>query len=141
MCLDDGVASLVNLDDVVRLHDGSHVAVLCGCLGEGEEAVEFRHECGVLLQLLYELLDVLHGFEVESCFEGENLVLGTENLLLILLQLLRDVAFAVDEGLLAHPFWWYGILERVAHFEVVSEDVVVADFERHDARSLYLALL
>ena len=52
-----------------------------------------------------------------------------------------DVALGADEGLFADPVGGHFVLEGVAHFEVVAEHVVVADFQRADAGGVALALL
>ena len=141
LLLDDGMAALTDVEDEAVVDDGSDVAVLLGHGGEGEEAVEAGYLAGVDLYGG----DVAHevGDEVaeETGFEGEDLVLGTEDALLVLLQLLGDVPLGVDECLLAYPLGGHLVLVGVADLDVVAEDVVVGYLERGYAGGLGLALL
>ena len=57
------------------------------------------------------------------------------------LEFLGDVPLGVDECLFADPFCGNLLFVGVADFEIVAEDVVVADLEALDAGSFYLALL
>ena len=52
-----------------------------------------------------------------------------------------DVPLGLCEGLLACPLPWDDVAVCVPHFEVVSEDVVVAYFERLYPCALCLTLL
>ena len=78
---------------------------------------------------------------IDALFDHQHLLLGPEDLLLVFLQLLGDVAFGIGKGLLADPALGHLVLMGVAHFDIVAEDVVVADLERRDARRLALAML
>ena len=75
------------------------------------------------------------------CFQCQYLVLRTENLLLVLLQFLGNVAFGIGKGLLAYPLCRHFVLMRVAHFDVITEDIVVAYLQAGNLRQLTLALL
>ena len=78
---------------------------------------------------------------IDALFDDEHLLLGAEDLLFVLLQLLGDIAFGVGQRLLADPRLRHLLLMGVAHLDIVAEDVVVADFQRRNARRLALALL
>ena len=76
------------------------------------------------------LLHVHHQFVEEPCLERQYLLLGTQNLLLVFLQLLRDIALGLCQRLLAHPLGRHLVLERVPHLQIIAEHVVIAYFQR-----------
>ena len=135
------MAAAADVEHEAVVDNGAHVAALGGHGGQGVVAVERGQGQGVLLQGGYVARGRLHQFGVEALFEAEYLVLGTQYLFLIFFQLLRDVALGPHERLLAHPAGGHLVLVRVAHFEVVAEDVVEAHLETGDARGLNFALL
>ena len=141
LCLDHGVASLADVQPVVGSDDGPHVVVLLGRLGSRQQTVEASNDVGVLLHLRYELLGCLDELVEQLLLQRQDAVLGAKYLLLILLQLLRDVTLGLGQRLLAHPLLRHLVFIRVAHLEVVAEDVVVAYLQRRNARLLSLALL
>ena len=73
------------------------------------------HHVGINLDLGNELLKSQYQVVEELLFEGEYLVLSTQNLLLILLQLLRDITFCLGQRLLANPLLGHLFLIGVAH--------------------------
>ena len=52
--------------------------------------------------------------------------------MLQILQLLRDIALAVDQRLLADIAFGYLILEGVGHLDIVAEHLVIADLQGAD---------
>ena len=135
------MTALADVEHRAAVDDGADVAVLLGGLGKREQTVEVGQQVGVDLYLRNKLLHGQHQLVEELCFERQNLVLGTENLLLVLLQLLGDVALGLGQRLLAHPFLRHQVLIRITHFQVVAEDVIVAYLQALYARQLGLALL
>ena len=82
-----------------------------------------------------------HDVGIDALLENEHLLLGAENLLLVLLELLGDVTLGIGQRLFAYPRRGDLVPVGVTDLDVVAEDVVVADLERRDARCLALALL
>ena len=66
-------------------------------------------------------------------FEFRDPFLGTQDFGFEFFQFAGDVPLGIREGLLADPFLRYVALERTGHFEVVAEDLVVADLQFRDA--------
>ena len=64
---------------------------------------------------------------------------GGENGGFARLELIRDIAFAIGEGLLALIVGRHQMGIGFAHFDIIAEDIVETDLERVDARSLALA--
>ena len=62
----------------------------------------------------------------EACFENQDFLVGTHNLLFIFFQLLRDVSLGVGQCLLAHPLGGDLVFIRVAHLKIIAKHVVVA---------------
>ena len=65
-----------------------------------------------------------HQFVKESQLDGGHFLLRAENFSFVLFEFFRDVALGLRERLLADPIVRNFILVRVAHFEVISEDVI-----------------
>ena len=139
--LDDGVSSLPDIEHRGGIDNGPHIMVLLSRLGKGEQTVEPGHEVGVDLYLGDKLLYGGHQVGKEPCFQSEDAVFGSENLLLILLQFLGDIAFGLCEGLLAHPVGGHLVLVRVPHFEIIAEHIVVANLQAGDTRLFDFPLL
>ncbi len=137
----DGVTALLYVEHNIVGHLGAHIAVLVGSLGERQQAVETCRHRGVDLYVGNIGLHVGNKLAEETCLERQDLLVGTHDLLLILLQLLGDVTLSLGERLLAHPLWRHLVLIGVAHLKIISKHVVVAHLERGNARALRLALL
>ena len=133
--------ALLDVDDLRVVDDRPDIAVFLSRLGKGEQAVELGQQRGVDLNLRDELLHRQHQFAEELLFHREDFVLRTQDFLFILLQFLRDVAFGLGQRLLAHPISGYVVLIRIAHFQIISEDVVIAYLQRLNTRLPGLALL
>ena len=99
------------------------------------------YQVGIGLDGRYKLLHSHHQFVEQSCLQGEYFVLCPEYLLFIFLQLLCDVALGLRQRLLSHPLCRHLVLVGIPHLEIVTEYVVVANFQRRDARLLSLAFL
>lgn len=77
---------------------------------------------------------------VNPLFDQQHLLLGTENFFFILFQLFGDIPLGVGQRLLADPRLGNLVLVRVADFDIITEDIVVAYFQRN-SRRLALPLL
>ena len=75
------------------------------------------------------LLDGHNHLVVDLLLKGTYLLLGTQNLLLVLLQLLGNVPLRIHKGLLADPIVGNLILMGVPHLKIISEYVVVTYFQ------------
>ena len=135
------MAALADVDHLAVVERRTHVAPFDGQPCERLQAVDAGHDGGVAQQHGERPADVGHQLGVDALLDDEHLLLGAQNLLLVLLELLGDVALGVGEGLFADPVGGNLLLVGIAHLDVVAEDVVVADFQRRDARRLALALL
>ena len=86
-------------------------------------------------------LHVGHQCVEHSCFHLQYLVLGPQDFLLIFFQFLRDIPFGLCKRLFAHPRLGHLVLVQVAHLEIIAKHIVIAYFQRGDARGLDFALL
>ena len=139
--LDHRMAALTDVDALAVVQHGTHVAAFAGDACEGLEAVDARHRGGVAQHRRQRTADIGHDPGVDALLQDEHLLLGAENLLLVLFQFARNVTLGVGEGLLAYPRLGDLVLVGVADLDIVAENVVVADLERRDAGGLALALL
>ena len=139
--LNHWVSALFDVYDVGVVNRRSHVFVLLSCLGSREQTVEMGYETSVGLYLLCVLLSGCDEFVEELCLQCENLLLGTENLLLVFLQFLGDVSLSLGESLLANPVLWHLFLVCVSHLKVVTEDIVISYLQTLYSCVLYLPFL
>ena len=72
-------------------------------------------------------------FPVNPGLYRVNPLFRPENLLLVLFEFFGYIPFGIDQGLLADPFGKNFVLVGVAYFYIVTEDIVVADFEGRDS--------
>ena len=136
------VASLLDVEHYfVGFYHRTDVSVFLRRFGEGQQAVDFSHQGGVGLDGRYVLLHGFNKLAEELSFERKDFVFRPEDFLLVFLQLLSDVTFGLRQCLLAYPVVRHLVLERVAHFKVIAENVVVTYLERGYAGGLSLALL
>ena len=136
-----GVAALVNVEHGGVVDHWPHVGVVFRHLRKREQGVDVGEDVGVDLYLRYELLHVYNQLREQLRLKFQNLLVGAKYLLLILFQLWRDVSLCLCQGLLPYPVGRHAVLERVAHFKVIAEHVVVAHLQRGDACRLGLTLL
>ena len=109
------------------------VAAQVGELGETREHIEVCEQVGGALEA-GELGDERVAELVEQArLEVDAAAVGGEELLFVLLQLGRDVALRVGDGLLAEVVDGDGLAVGVRDLDVIAEDPVVADLERGDA--------
>ena len=141
LLLDDRVATLTNVERGAVVNHRAYVAVERCSIGKGEQAVEPRYLVGIDLYGGDVFVECKDEVVVEAVLQSRYLVFGTENLLFIFLQFLRDVALGIDERLLAYPGLGHLVFMRVAHLDVVTEDVVESNLEAGYLGSFALALL
>ena len=73
--------------------------MMCLCqFGESCQDIQTRQNPAVRLHLAYILLDFAHQFCIQSRFYLVNTLLGPQNLLLVLLQLLRDIPLGIRDS-------------------------------------------
>ena len=138
---DNGMASGLDVEGFL-LSDHRPAVLVRDCQGgESGQDVEPGNDPAVRLDCGDVLLDCGHKVGIDPGLNGVDAVLGTQDLLFVFLEFFGNVAFSVDQRLLADPFWRNEVLEGVADFDVVAEHVVVADPERGDSRAFGLALL
>ena len=135
------MASLADFQHIVVGNDGAYIVVLARRCGKGEQAVQPCYLVRIDLNGRNELAQRLYQLCIELCFQYQYLVLRTENLLLVLLQFLGNVAFGIGKGLLAYPLCRHLVLMRVAHLDVVAENIVVAYLQTGNLCQFALALL
>ena len=115
--------------------------VVHGGACEGQQTVYLCHQMGVALQRFGKLLQVCNKLREQPVLQGEDFLLGTHYLLLILLQFLSDISLSLCQCLFSYPLRRHLVLICVAYLKVVAEDVVEAYLQRTDTRAAYLTLL
>ena len=141
LLLDDRVTPLVYLQHLVFGDYGTDIIVFAGCGGKRQQAVQPGYLVRIGLNGRDKLAQGLHQLCIKLCFQHQYLVLGAEYLFLIFFQFLRNVTLGIDQCLLANPLLRHFILVHVAHFDIVTEHIVIADFQAGNARKLTLPLL
>ena len=141
LLFDDRVTTLTDVDDKAVVHIRTYIAVLCSDHGKGEQAIELRQYASIELQLRHPFAEGEHQFLINAVLNDLDAFFRGLYLLFVLLELVGDVTFGIDECLLADPLRRYLFLVGVTHLEVIAEDVVITDLQARDARRFYLALL
>ena len=129
------------VDDLqLRLFDDLRPAVvpLPGQFGQGHQHVELGQHVGRGLHPPPRGGHRVAEFQEQFVLQLLRLLVGREHLLLVFLQLGRDVALGVLHRLLADVLRGDLLAVRVGDLDVVAEDLVEADLERGDARPLAL---
>ena len=96
------VATLGNFDSVAHINDRAAIVVPCGNLRKGIEHIKCRNRVRRSLHSVHLRRNLSTHLLKEPRFEHQNFIVSTEHLFFKLLQLLRNVAFAVGKGLLTY---------------------------------------
>ena len=129
-----GVAALVDLDDVGAVHQGHTVIVGRGHRGQGVEHVHLGRRGGGALDGGHLGAHPLPDLAEQLILQGHHLVLGGQDGVLQLLQLLGDVPLGVHRGLLPGPVLGHQVDLGLGYLDVVAEHLVEADAHVLDAR-------
>ena len=136
--LNHGVATIANVDTFVLANLGSYITPL-GCEPcERAEAVEVGNNRSVALQTFERCGEIAQQLLPDASLNGEDFLLCSEHLLLILFQLGSDVSLGTHKRLLANPLGRHFVLVGIAHLDIVAKDIVVANPQRGDTRALAL---
>ena len=135
------MAPLFDVYHLRRIYHRTDIVVLLCRLRKRQQTVEAGNDIRIDLYLRNKLLHTQNQVVEEFSLQGEYLILSPQDLLFVLLQLLGDIALCLGQCLLAHPLLRHQVFIGVAHFKVIAEDIVVADFQGRDTRLLSLALL
>ena len=127
------MAAALNFNNAGLVHRGAAVVVFHRHGGKGTERIQLG-DTG------RRQLDAGDGRRQPGAQGGEQLVLqrgvavlGGEDIVLQILQLLSDIALAVDQRLLADIVVGYLIPEGVGYLDVIAEYLVIADLQGADA--------
>ena len=141
LLLNDGMAALMYFQHVGSVDNRTYVVIFLGRLSKAQQAVEPCHQVGINLYGRNILLHGHYQLAKQAGFQRENLFFGSQNLLLVFFQLLRNIAFGLCQRLFANPVVRYFVFIRITHLQIVAKHIVVTYFQRGDARLLGLAFL
>ena len=133
------MAAALNFNNAGLVHRGTAVVVFHRHGGKGAKRIQLGDKGR-------RQLDAGDGRRQPGAQGGEQLVLqrgvavlGGEDIVLQILQLLSDVALAVDQRLLADIVVGHLIPEGVGYLDIIAEYLVIADLQGADA-GLFLLL-
>ena len=131
----------MNFNDPGLVHHRAAVVVLHRHRRQRAQAVQLRYCGGGPLYPGHGVAQGLAQPGEQLIFQRRIPVGGRENIVLQILQLLCDVALAVDQRLLADVCPRHQLLEGVGDLDVVAEYLVVADLQGADAGLFLLGSL
>ena len=115
--------------------------VVAGCrLRQPRQHIQPGNLPGRSLNIPQLFLDGIPDFHKEVILNRNNLLLGSQDFRLKLLQFLCDIPLCIGKSLLADIMRRHLVRTAVAHLDIVAENLVVADFQEADA-GLFLLLL
>ncbi len=135
------MTALVYVYDFGVIYMRTAIAVRNRKVREARKDVETGEDAAVVLNHDYVRLNLSNQFRIYLSLKHIYPVFRTKNLLLVLLEFLCYVSFGVDQSLLSDPLRRDDILESVADFEVISEDIVEAYLQGRYSRPFRLTLL
>ena len=141
LLFDHGVTPLTDINDKAIVHVRADVAVVGRNGGKRQEAIQLRQHLGIQLHLRHPFAEREHQLLIQAVLDDLYPLLGGGDLLLVLLQLVGDVALCAHQRLLANPLGRHLLLVGVAYLQIIAEDVVEAYLQALYARALDLALL
>src|ERR1700682_4928412 len=134
------VTATDDLDPRRIAQDGSHPVVTRRHRAQRRDGIELPEPGGGVEQVLTGGGDAAAELAEERLLPRHHRALGVEDQRLLLLELGRDVALAVHQGLLAYVLRGDRLAVRMADLEVVAEHLVEPDLQRPDAGPLALGL-
>ena len=132
LTLDNGMATLTDVDDQRVVHIGAHIVILCCHAAERQQAIESCHQLRIDLDDGDIFFERLEKVEIKFLLEAADAFLGIQDFLFVLFQFLRDVSLGSYQGLLAYPSFRHLIAMSIAHFDVIAENAVERHLERWD---------
>ena len=132
------MAAFVNLQDRFFGHRRANIAVFDGKFRKSCQAIEFGHDRCIPLQLPSRLMHRLSQLQKQFVLELFARLIGSENLLLVLLELGRDVTLTVLKCLLANVIRRDSIPMRIGDLDVISKDRCETNFQTRDPGRLRL---
>ena len=132
---------LMNLNDRRIIYHRTYILVFFSHFCERQQTVQMSGQVGIRLNGGDIRLHIRHQIVEQPCFQRQDFLFGAKDFLFIFLQFLRDIALRLCQRLLAYPLCRHLILKCITHFEIITEHVVITDFQRRNTRLLHLALL
>ena len=135
------MASLPDVNHIAVVNFRADVFIFGRNAGKRKQAVQLRYQIGIQLNCGNIIRQADYQFVEKTCFNGKNFFFGTQNFFFVFFQFLGDVALRIHQCLLANPGFGYFVLVHIAHFDEISEHIVITDFQGRNARSCTFSLL
>ena len=113
-------------------HVRSDIAQVDRAVCQGGEGIQGAHGGGGFLDGRRLFNHAPANVLEEGLLQRHGTFVGSQNLVLILLQLRRDEPLGVDQGLFANVGLWHVLQLPLGHFDIVAEDLVVTDLQVSD---------
>ena len=126
------MAAALDVDDSLFVHLRAHKMIPLRHKGQGREHIHHGHSLGSLLNPQHLGSNVVPQLAEQAVFQSCQLLFGPQNRILQLLQLRRNIALRVGQGLLAHPGPGNHILVGVGDLQIITEYFIVLDFQIFD---------
>ena len=127
------MAAVLNGNRRLGIEAGTDVAVVIGRAGQAVQTVDAGNGPGRFLHGRDMALDLAADIAEELVFQRQHPFLAGQDLDFKFLQFRRDVAFGIDQRLLAHVVIGDGLGIGMGNLEVIAKDLGIADFHL-DAR-------
>ena len=126
--LHNGVTPLGNGQYIAVVHHGAAVVVFCRHLCQCSQYIQLGDGIGGALDAVQLCADAFQQFVEQAALQRDKTLVRAKDLAFQLLQLLRDVALAGGEGLLADIGLRHKVFVGVADLDEVAEYMVIANF-------------
>ena len=136
--LDHGMPAVGDLNHGALAHLGAGIAVEFRCFRQPGKRVHLSHKTSRLFDSPVLQSDLLADLLENLAFQGHSLFFRPEDKVFVLLEPLRDVAFAVGKGLFSDVVRGYQVQVGSGHLDVIAENTVVSDLEAGYSRFLLL---
>ena len=123
------------------VHLGAAIIPLMGQVCQAKQDIQDRNLVGCGLNALALRRNLSPDFLKKVVFDLDNPVFGTQHLFFIFFKSRSYVAFGIGQGLLALVIFRHTVQLGSGHFDVISEDPVVANLEIRDPGFFLLLLL
>ena len=133
------MATQTDLDLGRFVNNRTNVVVLKGKGSKRRETVYLGNDRRVFLDFADVGQHEGNQLIVNLLLQNGYFLLGSQDLRLVGLELLGDVAFGGNQGLLADPLFRDLVLVRVSNFDIVAKHIVECNFETADSCSLNLS--
>ena len=135
------MSAVLYFNDIIIIDGRTCISVFDGDFRKRCQNINVRNGAGRRFYAVYALLDSAHEFGKQLIFEIDEIIVGGEKFFFDFFQLGRYKALSADKRLFSYVCVGDKIFASVRDFDIVSENLIVTDFQSLDTRFFFFRCL